>query len=379
MISASLATDFPTPAELPVRAELPDLLVMMDGTKITTREDWETKRKPELRELIQTYEYGRIPAGPKKLTFETLAENPMAFGGKATLREVAIRWEDGEFALLIAIPNQRTKPAPCFVGLNFNGNHAVVDDPLVRIPDGERAAKVARGQEAEAWSIEQSIDRGYAVAVFYNSEVVPDDKGAAFQRLKAFLPEGMNAEAPDAPATIACWAWGFMRALDCLEKQPEIDGKRIAVVGHSRNGKTAILAAAMDDRIALAIPSQAGCGGTAPCRLNPELAKIQANGRTIAETVKRINTSFPHWFDTNFKAFNDEVEKLPFDQHALIALCAPRPVLVSNATEDLWANPAGQFDMVRAADPVYRLVAGEGCAAKEMPPGLCSTMPAAVV
>lgn len=367
MTSISLAADFPAPPELPVRDALPDPLVMLDGTKVATREDWETKRKPELRELIQTYEYGRIPAAPKKLTFETLGENAKAFGGKATLREVAVRWDGGEFALLVAFPNERTRPAACFVGLNFNGNHAVAHDPLVRIPAGDRAEKTPRGKEADAWGMERAIDRGYAMAVFHNGEVIPDDKALAPERLKAFLPEGMSADAPDAPATIACWAWGFMRAIDYLEKQPEIDGKRLAVVGHSRNGKTAMLAAAMDERIALAIPSQAGCGGTAPCRVAPELAEKKANGRTIAETVERINASFPHWFCGNFKAFNQAVEKLPFDQHALIALCAPRAVLVSNATEDLWANPAGQFDMVRAADPVYRLVAGEGCAATELP------------
>ena len=158
-----------------------------------------------------------------------------------------------------------------------------------------------------------------------------------------------------------------MRAIDYLAQQPEIDAKRIAVVGHSRNGKTAMLAAAMDERIALAIPSQAGCGGTAPCRL-PAALQNPPDGKLIHETVERINTSFPHWFCTNFKAFNKTTEQLPFDQHSLIALCAPRPVLLSCATEDLWANPAGQFAMLRAADPVYRLLSGEGCEAKEMPP-----------
>jgi len=123
----------------------------------------------------------------------------------------------------------------------------------------------------------------------------------------------------------------------------------------------------MDDRIALVIPTQAGCGGTAPCRL-PAALQNPPDGKLVHETVQRINTSFPHWFCGNFKAFNEATDKLPFDQHALVALCAPRPVLFSNATEDEWANPAGQFDMLRAADPVYRLLSEEGCEAKEMPP-----------
>jgi hypothetical protein len=122
-------------------------------------------------------------------------------------------------------------------------------------------------------------------------------------------------------------------------------------------GKTALLAAAFDDRIALAIPHQAGCGGSAPSRSkNPK-----------AETVKRINTSFPHWFDDVFKEFNDQVERLPFDQNCLVALVAPRPVLFSNATEDQWANPDGQFDVLKAAEPVYKLLGAGGLDARAVP------------
>jgi hypothetical protein len=128
-------------------------------------------------------------------------------------------------------------------------------------------------------------------------------------------------------------------------------------VGHSRLGKTALLAAALDERIALAVPLQAGCGGTAPSRTNDPKA----------ESVKRINTSFPHWFDATFKEFNDQTDKLPFDQNCLVALCAPRPVLFANATEDAWANPPGQFEVLKTADPVYRLLGVEGLEAKQMP------------
>jgi hypothetical protein len=164
------------------------------------------------------------------------------------------------------------------------------------------------------------------------------------------------------------WSWGFSRVIDFLETLPsDIDSKRIAVVGHSRNGKTALVAAAFDERIALAIPSQAGCGGTAPNRVSAELGAPGPNGRATVETVKRINTSFPHWFAGNFTLFNEQPQRLPFDQNALIALCAPRPVLCSNATEDLWANPAGQFEILRAADPVYRLLGVEGLGATAIP------------
>jgi hypothetical protein len=139
-------------------------------------------------------------------------------------------------------------------------------------------------------------------------------------------------------------------------KDSEVDRDRIAVVGHSRNGKTALLAAALDERIAMAFPHQAGCGGTAPSRSN------------VGESVKAINTRFPHWFNAWFKEFNDAPERLPIDQHCLIALCAPRPVLISAAQEDQWSNPAGQFEMARAASPVYELLGSRGLSATVQPP-----------
>jgi hypothetical protein len=232
---------------------------------------------------------------------------------------------------------------------------------------GNRAGEAARGKQADAWAIEQSIDRGYAVASFFSGDVVSDKADLAIEQMKAFLPPGMTAETADAPGTIMIWAWTFSRMIDYLVTDKDIDARRIAVVGHSRNGKTTLLATAMDERIAMAIPSQAGCGGTAPSRVAPELAAPQANGRPTAETVAVINKSFPHWFCSNFKPFGSAPEKLPFDQHELIALCAPRPVLVSGAVEDVWSNPAGQFDMLKSADPVYKLVAGDGLGAAAPP------------
>ena len=191
------------------------------------------------------------------------------------------------------------------------------------------------------------------MATFYSGDIDPDraDKREGVQpRLEKL---GLIKPGPHACATIAAWAWGIHRAVDYLVTDKDIDAKRIAVVGHSRLGKTALLAAAFDDRLALAIPHQAGCGGTAPSR-----------GK-VGESVKRINTSFPHWFTGDFKDFNDQPERLPFDQNCLVALVAPRPVLFSNAVEDTWANPDGQFQVLQAAEPVYRLLNAGGLDARE--------------
>lgn len=366
--------NFPDPKSLPSNAGLPDALTAMDGKPVSTREVWKEKRAPELRSLFQHYEYGTMPASAK-VTAKVLREDKAALGGKTTLREIELTLsqpEGGVIHLLIVTPNEAKKPSPVFLGLNFNGNHALLPDPQIYVPPTWKSRKgltleQSRGSEFDTWALDQAIARGYAVATFWNSELVPDDKDAAEAMLQKLRP-GQSAErGPSDTATIAAWAWCLSRAVDYLVTDSAIDAKRIAVVGHSRNGKTALLAAAFDERIALAVPSQAGCGGTAPCRVSDELAKEGSNGRPTVETVRQINKSFPHWFCGNFKAFNDEPARLPFDQHELIALCAPRPVLLSCATEDVWANPPGQFEMLKAADPVYKLVAGEGLGATQMP------------
>ena len=367
VVGAKARADYPSADKLPAVAELPDPLVMFDGKKVTTKDDWFKKRRPELKALFQYYMYGQLPPAPSKVEAKVLYEDKKAFGGKATLREIALTvGPEGapKIHLLLVVPNERKGPAPVFVGMNFCGNHALVEDRAVRLPPmwmypgpgvkDNRATDAGRGKQSDVWALEQSIDRGYAVATFYNGDVDPDQKDVRGGIQPYLRKEGEKA-GPHDWGTIAVWAWGIHRAVDYLVSNKELDAKKIAVVGHSRLGKTALLAAALDERIALAIPHQAGCGGTSPSR-----------GK-VGESVQRINTSFPHWFCGAFKDFNDQTDRLPFDQNCLVALCAPRPVLFSNATEDLWANPAGQFEVLRAADPVYRLLGAGGLDAQTMP------------
>jgi hypothetical protein len=368
--SAGGAPSLPAPSELPADPALPDPLRMFDGRPVTTREQWERERRPELKRLFQHYMYGSMPSPPEKVLAAVEREDRQALGGKATLREVTLRiGPEGTrpIHLLLLLPNARTGRVPAFIGLNFCGNHAVVNDPHVRVPDGwmypgypgvveNRATEAGRGSQVDVWNVERTLARGYAVATFYNGDVEPDRPNAEEGIRARFRKAGVTQEGPHEWGAIAAWAWGIQRVVDYLLTDPAIDPKRIAAVGHSRNGKAALVAAAFDERIALAIPHQAGCGGTAPSR-----------GK-VGESVRQINDSFPHWFDDTFKQFNDHPERLPFDQHCLVALMAPRPVLLSNAVEDTWANPEGQFEVLRAAEPVYRLLGVEGLAAREMPP-----------
>src|SRR4051812_31742183 len=373
LLSFAAGADFPPVDQLPARPELPDPLIMLDGTKVTTKEQWETKRKPELKSLFQHYMYGRLPPTPTRQSYSELFRDEKALGGKATLSEVKITFEEPSLShpihVLFVVPNSVTKP-PVFVGMNFCGNHTLLDDSHIHLPEvwcrntcpgvvNERATDKGRGGQKELWNIDLIIDRGYALACFYSGDVDPDTADMSDGLGPAFYKPGQTTPAADDAGTIMLWAWGFHRLVDFVTDSAsnEVDPKRIAVVGHSRNGKTALLAGAFDERIRVVIPLQAGCGGTAPSRTSD----------TRAESVKRINTSFPHWFCGNFKVFNDDPARLPFDQHCLIALCAPRPVLVPNAEEDLWANPSGQFEMLQAASPVYRLLGVEGLSADAKP------------
>jgi hypothetical protein len=250
--------------------------------------------------------------------------------------------------------------------MNFCGNHAVTVDPRVPLShswlgDGckgcvnHAATEASRAGQATNWPLEEIVRRGYALATFYSGDI-DSDRGDVSDGLYAWLAKGDPAKKTAADrGTLAAWAWGFERCVDYLVNDAEIDRHRIAALGHSRNGKTALLAAAYDERIAMAFPHQAGCGGSAPSR-----------GK-VGESVKAINDHFPHWFNAEFKKFNEAPDRLPFDQNCLVAMCAPRPVLFSAAEGDQWANPAGQFEVLRAADPVYRFLGSQGLAAKEMP------------
>ncbi len=363
------AADFPPADKLPMHKELPDPLTTLAGRKVRTADGWLEKRRPELKRLFQHYMYGQLPAAPAKVEATVEHEDTKALGGKALLREISLSVAPApapKIHLLLVIPKTRPGPAPVFVGMNFSGNHTLVDDPKVRLPDAwmydrqpgvkkNRATEAGRGQARDVWALDQAVARGYAVCTFYNGDVDPDRKEVR-GGLKPYIDKAGKA------GTIAAWAWGIHRAVDYLVGVPELDRKRIAVVGHSRLGKTALLAAAFDERIALAIPHQAGCGGTAPSR-----DWIGGLPPGKVETVKRINTSFPHWFNDEFKKFNDDPARLPFDQNGLAALVAPRPVLFSNATEDLWANPPGQFEVLKAAQGVYRLLGAGTLATSEMP------------
>ncbi len=354
---------------------LPDPLEMQSGAPVQDAEQWRDARRDEILDLFRSHVYGRNPENSGAIRFDVRSLDRSALDGRATRKEVTVHFaEDREYPsmeILIYVPNASERAAPAFLGLNFHGNHTVHTDPAIALPrgwvrrvegsaaQGNRATEEGRGTSAERWQVERVIEAGYALATIYCGDLVPDHSGGleASSAITAHVrdQEGRSERKPDAWGAIGAWAWGLSRALDYLESDPDIDASRVAVIGHSRLGKTALWAGAQDERFAVVISNNSGCGGAALSR------------RRFGETVARINTTFPHWFCTNFREYNNNEDALPVDQHMLIAAVAPRPVYVASASEDLWADPRGEFLAARAAEPVYRLFGKEGLGVDEMP------------
>ena len=328
---------FLSPIASTAEVVLPDPLLTNAGTHVMSASDWPARRA-ELLELFRHHVYGRAPVGrPEGMTITTTGSTAGVMGGAADLRQLHLGWKgpggEGGMNVVLFVPSKRDKPVGCFL--------LICNRPVENIDP-------TREKKSPFWPAEQMIARGYAIAAFNNAEIDPDKDDGFKDGVHGVFDAPGRPRADDAWATIAAWSWGASRAIDALVEQPGIDPTRIAVVGHSRGGKTALWCGAQDERVALTISNDSGCTGAAISR-----------GKQ-GERVAKINAAFPHWFTTTYKQWNEREAEMPFDQHELLALMAPRLLYVASASEDAWADPQAEFRSCIAAAPVWALFGQSG-------------------
>lgn len=351
---------------------LPEILTNNDGGSVVNRRQWEKVRRPEILDLFTEHMFGRVPCDViDELRFAVI-ERGLALQGRAQRLQTRIYFDPVNdhpaVDILIYIPVDVTQrnSCPMFLGLNFMGNHTVTHDPEVSITkswvrnrseigyQNNQASVSSRGSSSHRWPIGLLVDSGFGLATAYYGDIDPDFDDGFKNGVHAIYPKGNDANG-DLWGSIATWSWGLSRILDYLQTVDGVNPKQIGVIGHSRLGKTSLWAGATDPRFAVVVSNDSGCGGAALSR------------RAFGETVKRINTSFPHWFCDKFQEYNGKEASLPIDQHMLISLIAPRPVYIASASEDLWADPTGEFLSGRFAQPVYDLYGLAGLGADVKP------------
>ena len=346
---------------------LPDPLLLADGKPVRDAKTWNEKRRAEIVRLFEENQYGRAPGRPAAMSFDVFDKGTPALDGKAIRRQVTIYFSADKAGpkmdLLVYVPANAAGPVPLLLNIGFSANSSTVNDPGVKVGEvwGRDKKKVPAGQGMNFGrvNVARLLDAGLGFATVYYGDIDPDFLGGVPYGVRAlYLKPGQSEPAPDEWGSIAAWAWGLSRAMDYLETDKGVDAKRVAIMGVSRLGKTVMWAGAHDTRIALVIASCSGEGGAALSRRN--------YGETIAHLTEA--SRFPYQFAGNYAKFANQVDKLPVDAHMLVALIAPRPVLLQTGDKDFWSDPKGEFLAAVAAGPVYRLLGKQGLDTDRMPP-----------
>ena len=351
---------------------LPDPLTFPNGDKVTTVKQWEKRRRPEILELFASQMYGRTPKEKIKVNYETLSENPHFLNGKATAKQVKFIFTNGskkhEALLLLVLPNRPKGKVPVFVAYNYKGNHSTYPDTsiimqsffsLPKIPDYLRKwPEKDRGRGCDTrFCFEKTIDRGYGIATMSYQDIYPDTwTGEAHSVISLFSDYNPATKSPDQWQAIGAWAWGSSRIVDYLETQKRVDTDKIIIMGHSRQGKAALWAGAQDKRFKIVISNNSGEGGAA-------LSK-----RVFGETIELITNWSGYWFCPALQQYVNNEAGMPFDQHELVALIAPRFVYIASAVEDIDTDPKGEFLSGYHAGPVYELYGLKGLGDNTLPP-----------
>ena len=344
----------------------PVMAVFAGAPPVTTPDQWRDQRAPALREALQREVYGYMPDASKTEVISHKVINPSAFGGKAVLEEyqlavtatfnaIAVETKGADesvgFIMDVALPKNAMGPTPIILMETFCSRWNTLPDAAVagapeEMKQGGGVMNYVFGRYICTPPVEAILDAGYGIATIFPSEIIPDSKEDGLAQLRR-LSAG-HEDDDTRWGAIAAWGWAFSRMTDVLAEDPRIDQDAIITWGHSRYAKAALVAAAFDDRIDGVIAHQSGTGG----------ASLNRNKK--GESVKAITKGYPHWFSQHYGAMAGREEEMSTDQHALLALIAPRPVLLGNARRDVWSDPNGAFRAAMGADAAYEMLGGAG-------------------
>lgn len=332
-----------------VPSGVPELLETFAGERIEDAGQWEKVRAPELLEEFTRWEYGRRPVErPAALAFEAAAPDRVMMDGRALRKRVRAMYAGpfggGSFTFTAFIPRGAKRPAPAFL-LVCNRDPAANIDP-------------DREKKSGFWPAEEIVDRGYAAIAFWSGDISPDRQhGRTLGVFAAFEDVEKQYRDRSAWGMISAWAWGASRVMDWIETEPLLDAKRVAVVGHSRGGKTTLVAGVYDKRFAMACANDSGCSG----------AKLNHIDLPKSEHVADILGTFQYWFCLDYTKRANAETAWRVDQHEFIALMAPRLVCIASATEDDWAGQEGEYFGGLLASPAWELYGRKGLVAGGFP------------
>lgn len=339
---------------------LPDALILANGKPVRDAKTWWTKRRPEIVALFETQQYGKAPGRPAEESFDLTDKGTPALGGKALRKQVTIAFSKDpawpSIHLVVYLPAGATKPVPVMLSIGFGAVSKAIDDPdlpagMVWDPKTKTKISADKAFNFGHMNVTPFLDAGIGVATFYYGDLDPDFEEGFPNGIRArFMKPGQTARAADDWGSIAAWAWGMSRVEDYFESDKQIDAKRVAIHGVSRLGKTVMWAGAHDQRFAAVIASCSGEGGAALSRRN--------YGETIAHLT--APSRFPYQFALNYGHWEGFPDKAPVDANLLIALVAPRPLLLQTGDTDKWSDPKGEFLAEAAAGPVYKLLGKDG-------------------
>ncbi len=348
--------------------QLPKLLRSNTGQKITHAGEWERVRRPEILQMLEEQLYGLAPSVTVNFPSDVTNSRDKFMNGKASMKEITIHLtyegKSLDLNMLLFLPNKIKDNIPVIIGLNEYGNHTVFPEETFSVPKGwvpndenfgitnNTASKLSRGIMVERWPILNMINRGYGIALIYCGDIDPDFDDGFKNGAHAFLP---SIEGDKAWGSIAAWSWGIRQVIEYFRYLPEVNRNNVILAGNGPLGTAVLWAAALDNRVGLVIAQNTGIDGAS------------LSNRQFGATINNTLAAHPHWFAKNFQQYAGKEKNLPFDQHFLLSLVAPRPIYLSNTFDATDADPTGTIETATKTNNIYLLYDRLGMEQKEFP------------